>query len=176
MWRVLLNASSDQRTHREAANIIGFYTEHGGAVYARCRQILGDDAAAEDATQETFLRVARHLQSAGGPDHVLPWLYRIATNYCLNELRNRSYRPLLPGTLPERPDAGANDVFTNRDLVARAIATVPPKVRLCAWLYHVDGLDQEEVATVVGVSRRTVATRLARFQSQSRKFLERSER
>ena len=43
-----------------------------------------------------------------------------------------------------------------------------------AWLYHLDGFEQEEVAAIVGVSRRTVATRLAQFSSNARKFVRRS--
>ena len=52
------------------------YRRHGPAVYARCRRMLGDDAAAEDATQETFLRVLGHLENAPGPGNCPDEMYQ----------------------------------------------------------------------------------------------------
>ena len=59
-------------------------------LYGIARLILRDTAQAEDATQETYLRVQRHLAEVEGVDDVGAWILRIATNYCLNELRNRA--------------------------------------------------------------------------------------
>jgi hypothetical protein len=61
----------------ETNDPLQFYRAYGGVVFARCRVLLGNDAAAEDATQETFLRVHRHFQEQlRGPDSALAWLYR----------------------------------------------------------------------------------------------------
>jgi len=57
------------------------YRTYGPAIYARCRLLLADPSAAEDATQETFLRVHRHLDRVPSAREGLYWIYRVATNY-----------------------------------------------------------------------------------------------
>src|SRR5450432_1789497 len=133
------------------------YRMYGPLIYARCARLLGDRAAAEDAIQETFMRVQRHLDKAPNSNEALTWIYRIATNYCLNEIRDRKLRPQADG---EAPDAAGHinleTVLVDRDLVARIVRRSPEKLRAPAWLHYVDGLDQGEVARVLGISRRTV--------------------
>jgi RNA polymerase sigma-70 factor, ECF subfamily len=152
--------------------LVELYRTYGGAVYARCRRILGDAQAAEDAAQETFIRVHRHLAQAPDADQALRWIYRIATNYCLNELRNRKLRPQLVEKIPEPVDGGSSDPFLNKELVRWLVFHVPEKVRTVAWLYHVDGLEQAELAELLGISRRTVVNRLSEFQARARKLLD----
>lgn len=158
------------------------YRSYGRVVYARCQRILGDGAAAEDATQETFLRVFRHLDKAPSNDDAIAWIYRIATNYCLNELRGRKTRAQPGITMdardvaesagPDRPAAiRLEALLQNRDQAWRVITGVPEKLRAVAYLHHVDGMEQAEVARLLGVSRRTVVYRLAEFQERARKLL-----
>ena len=59
--------------------------------------MLGDRAAAEDATQEVFLRVHRSLGRIRGVRKAFAWLYRTATNHCLNQIRSGRLRPALVG-------------------------------------------------------------------------------
>ena len=159
---------------RSEARLVELYRAHGGAIYARCRRILGDHPTAQDATQETFLRVYRHIDRAPSAREALRWIYRIATNYCLNEIRGRKQRPELVERLPEPPPADlADDPIADRQLVRRIVHQVPEKLRTVAWLYHVDGLEQAEVADILGISRRTVVSRLAEFQERGRQVLER---
>jgi RNA polymerase sigma-70 factor (ECF subfamily) len=154
-----------------ADRLVELYRAYGGAIYARCRRMLLDAEAAEDATQETFIRVHRHLLHA--PDHAeaLRWIYRIASNYCLNVLRDRRLAPVAVATVPELTDATVPDHLADRDAVRRLAAQIPRKLAAVAWLYHVDGLDQAEVAQVLGISRRTVVNRLGEFQDRARKIL-----
>jgi RNA polymerase sigma-70 factor (ECF subfamily) len=155
--------------------LVELYRAHGGAVYARCRRILGDGPAAEDATQETFLRVHRHLAKAPDAAEALAWIYRIATNYCLNEIRNRRTRPEPVGELTERMggELRLEQVLADRQRALLVMSQLPEKLRAVAWLHHVDGMDQGEVARVLGVSRRTVVYRLADFQERAQRILDR---
>jgi RNA polymerase sigma-70 factor (ECF subfamily) len=150
------------------------YRRYGPFIYARCTRLLGDRAAAEDATQETFMRVHRHLHKAPDPGEALAWVYRIATNYCLNELRDRRHR--LPAD-PEHAESLGEDLgaaLANRDVAAKIVRRSAEKLRTAAWLHYVDGLDQGEVARVLGISRRTVGNRIAEFTENARKFMARS--
>jgi RNA polymerase sigma-70 factor (ECF subfamily) len=154
--------------------LTGLYRMYGPVIYARCRRLLGETAAAEDATQETFVRVHRHLAAAPDAREALAWIYRIATNYCLNELRDRKLRPAPADVLPERPGEDVAAILADRDLAARIIRRSPDKLRVPAWLHFVDGLDQGEVARVLGMSRRTVVSRIAEFTDNARKYIARS--
>jgi RNA polymerase sigma-70 factor (ECF subfamily) len=150
------------------------YRLYGAVIHDRCRVLLRNDADAEDATHETFLRIHRYLDRVPGPREALFWIYRVATNYCLNELRSRSLRTARAQDTfkavsldldPERPIA-------DRDLARRLVEQMPAKLRSVAWLYHVDGFEQEEVAQILDVSRRTVVTRLAAFTERARRFVQ----
>ena len=88
--------SDDERLH-------SLYRTYGPALYARCRQILGDTAAAADVAQETFLRLHRQLDRAADQRQALAWIYRVATNHCLNVARDRRRRAEPVGELPEVP-------------------------------------------------------------------------
>jgi RNA polymerase sigma-70 factor (ECF subfamily) len=136
-------------------------------------RILGDPAAAEDASQETFLRVYRHLAKAPDRDEAIAWIYRICTNYCLNELRDRKIRPWPGGPLDrEHPgEPQLESLLQSREQAWLVITQVPEKLRAVAYLHHVDGLDQKEVARVLAISRRTVVYRLAEFQARARRLL-----
>lgn len=152
--------------------LTALYRAYGPVIYARCRRLLGDGVAAEDATQETFMRVHRHLDKADS-QQALGWIYRIATNYCLNEIRNRKRRPELHDEVPEVVGESLELALADRDLVAQIVDRAPEKLRVVAWLHHVDGLDQTEVARVLDISRRTVINRLAEFTDNARKFIHR---
>jgi RNA polymerase sigma-70 factor (ECF subfamily) len=154
--------------------LVDLYRAYGPIIYARCMKLLGESAAAEDATQETFMRVHRHLHKAPDAEQALVWIYRIATNYCLNEIRNRKHRPEPHENPPEPLGKNLEAVMGDRDLVARIVRRCPEKLRVVAWLHHVDGVEQGEVARLLGVSRRTVVNRLAEFAALAHKFVARS--
>lgn len=154
------------------------YRTYGASIYWRCVRLLGDAAAAEDATQETFMRVHRHLERTPDGEEAIRWIWRIATNYCLNELRNTRRRAEPVAELPEPAPPGGGHLelsaLADRDLARRVIARAPEDQRAIAWLHHVDGLEQEEVARTMGVSRRTVVNKLAAFAENARKYLARA--
>ncbi|HEX4386659.1 MAG TPA: sigma-70 family RNA polymerase sigma factor [Myxococcales bacterium] len=153
-------------------SVSALYRQYGPVIYWRCLKLLGDAAAAEDATQETFLRVHRHLEKTPEADEALRWIWRIATNRCLNELRDRRRRPEPEETLPELPaEASLEDALADRELVKRIIDRVGAKLRAVAWVHYVDGLDHVEAGRMLGISRRTVANRLADFNEKARKIL-----
>ncbi len=155
--------------------LTALYREHGQAIYWRCLKILRDEAAAEDATQETFLRVHRHLERAPDADEAGRWILRIATNYCLNAARDRRRGPEPRDELPDVPaDASLEQVLGDRDMVRRIVGRVDEKLRAVAWAHHVDGLDHVAAARMLGISRRTVANRLAAFDERARKIIRRT--
>jgi len=152
-----------------ADRVAVFYGRHRAAVRARCKRLLRNDAAAEDAVQETFVRVLRHAHQLPPDAEALPWLYRIATNYCLNELRHlRIASTVEIDDEPGRPSAcSPEDQIADRQMVRKVFAPLPGKLRHVAVLRHVDGLLDAEIAATLGVSRRTVVSRLLAFRQRA---------
>jgi RNA polymerase sigma-70 factor (ECF subfamily) len=158
----------------EAAQL---YREYGPAVYRRCMRLLRDREAARDATQEVFVKLLRDPSLFERRETVLPWIYRVATNYCLNLRRNGLRRgeraledealPLAGGPTPES--------YPARHLAQRVLSRFDAATQAIAVGVLVDGMEHEEVAAALGISRRTVGRKLQRFLEKARAILGRSE-
>lgn len=159
------------------AQVERLYTEHAGLIHRRCRRILRDDEAASDAVQEVFARAIRHWASWDGTASRLTWLSRIATNHCLNELRNRQgRRSKLDQRKGERPGAGSGPAGPQQlellDLVQVVMDDMQPELRQLAVLYYFEDMTQREIAAEVGLSVPTVRKRLRQFLHQARRELQ----
>lgn len=153
--------------------LTALYREYGPVIYWRCLRLLGEEAAAEDATQETFVRVHRHLAKTPDGDEALAWIWRIATNYCLNQLRNRTRARARSRELPPPIVESERDLLADRELVLQIIERAPEKTRSVACLHYLDGLGKGEIARVLGISGRTVTNRLNVFLNNARKYVAR---
>ena len=142
------------------------YSAHGRSLFIHCLRMLGDAASAEDATQEVFLRVRRHAGRAPETAEMRPWLFRIATNHCLNELRSRGVRSRTPPQLTMLVTSNQEDSMAAQNDARRFLERLPPRARAIAWLTYVDGMLQHEVAETLGVSRRTVVNYLSQVRTR----------
>jgi RNA polymerase sigma-70 factor, ECF subfamily len=151
------------------------YRKFGPTIFSRCRRLLKDDHLAEDATQEVFVRVMKHIEAAPDDSVALAWIYRISTNYCFNQIRdrNRQAEPTAPEEMPDQEVQSIELHLLDRELAMKLVERSPAKLRETIVLYYLDGFDQEQVAKTLGISRRTVINRLQEFQDRSRKFLAR---
>jgi len=151
------------------------YRQYGPVVYRRCLRILKDPEAAKDATQEVFVKLVRDMSRLEDRATVLPWIYRVATNYCFNVRRNASRRgedAAMPDL--ELADSTPADMYPNRALAQQVLSQFDETTRSVAVGVLVDGMEHEEIAEVLGISRRTVARKLERFLDTARRYLDRS--
>jgi RNA polymerase sigma-70 factor (ECF subfamily) len=160
--------------HDDREWVAELYRTYGPAIYRRCLRLLGDREAARDATQEVFGKVMREAAKLAGIETALPWIYRVATNHCLNLRRNSSRRGEQPLPELDLPEVDGAD-FSERHLARQVLARFDTKTQAIALGVYVDGMEHEEVATALGISRRTVSRKLERFLVNARKFLLRSE-
>jgi RNA polymerase sigma-70 factor (ECF subfamily) len=139
---------------------------HHDRIRALCRKVCGNDADAQDATQEALIAIVRGLANFDGRAAFTTWAYRIATNACLDELRRRRRRPE-PG-LPElerAPAGGAPGVettVTDALAIESALSTLPAEFRAAVVLRDLCRLDYAEIAEVLRIPPGTVRSRIAR--------------
>jgi RNA polymerase sigma-70 factor (ECF subfamily) len=148
------------------------YAAYGPAIYARCRRLLKDAVAAEDATQDIFVKLIRHLESAPEEVSAQPWIHRITTNHCFNVLRDAKRRATPVDEIPELVDDDFEDSVVTRNFAERVLANSPETLKTPAMLYHGKGMEQSKVAQTLGCSRRTVLYRLSEFTRRAMQFHE----
>jgi RNA polymerase sigma factor (sigma-70 family) len=139
---------------------------YGPMVLRRCRRLLQDDDDALDACQEVFLRVVER-RTRLTVEYPSSLLYRMATNVCLNRLRDRARRPedshhdeLDTIARVEEPGAGSHA----RLLLDWLFARHPASTRTIAVLHYVDGLTLEQVSIECGMSVTGIRKRLNKLR------------
>jgi RNA polymerase sigma-70 factor, ECF subfamily len=142
------------------------YARYVAPVRAKCRRLLGDTSAAEDAAQETFLRLLdAGLRIDAEPRVVLAWLYRTGTRISIDMLRERRRRPAESDDhVPCGGDPAA--ALEARSALARIAGATPDDELAAAVLCRIDALTQPEAAAVMNVSERTVRRLLDRFDER----------
>jgi RNA polymerase sigma-70 factor (ECF subfamily) len=145
---------------------VAAHRRHAAAVYARCRRLLRDNEAARDVTQEVFIRCLGHRSQLRSGQELLGWLYRVATNLCLNFMRDQKslranheqFALAQPGWC-EKPSCHET---------LELLAGLDERTQAIAIYVYVDGMTHEEAAAVAQVSDRTVRNCLARFAEHGR--------
>ncbi|MBP7243481.1 RNA polymerase sigma factor [Amaricoccus sp.] len=138
---------------------------HAPRLLAVARRMLGDAAEAEDVAQETMLRLWRGASAwRPGEAGVGTWLYRVASNLCLDRLRRRRPTGELSDDAPDdRPTAVATLARADRAAALdAALALLPERQRLAIVLRHFEERGNPEIAAALGVSVEAVESLLAR--------------
>ena len=127
----------------------------------------GEDAL--DATQEALIAVTRGIHRYDGRAAFTTWLYRVATNAALDEVRRRSRRPVPSDADPDWSGPAAvggpgsvESAVTARLDVDAALATLPAEFRAAVVLRDLCDLDYAEIAETLGIPIGTVRSRIAR--------------
>lgn len=139
------------------------FRQYGPMVLRRCRQLLGDPDEAADAAQDVFMKILDGGDRLQG-DYPSSLLWRMATNHCLNRLRDRK-RHGVGGDGEEllARIAGAQDLEAeqgHRSVLQKLFGRHPESSRTIAVLHLVDGMTLEEVANEVKMSVSGVRKRL----------------
>jgi RNA polymerase sigma-70 factor (ECF subfamily) len=160
-------ASTAAQVYEVATLTVGsleaLYSRYSRSVWRRARRILGDDDAAKDVMQEVFLRAIAAEAKNVFDENPMAWLYRVTTNLCLNRLRDSNHRAKILSRYPveETREEDADAPI----LLRRILEDVPCELQDIAVYHYVDELSHDEIACIVGMSRRTVGNRLAAFHS-----------
>lgn len=159
--------------------------EYEKSVYGITQRMTGNAEDAADMTQETFIKAYNSLASFRGDSKFSVWLYRIATNVCLDFLRSRGRKPTV--SLSVEDDDGEEvqlDIADEsqspeqllergltRDAVRRGLDSLSPEYRQILLLREIQGLSYEEIAVALTLEVGTVKSRIFRARKRLCAFL-----
>lgn len=158
------------------AELEALYRRYAPVLLHRCRSILRNEEAAQDAVQETFAKVLRNWDQFRGQSSPTTWMYRISTNHCLNQLRNSksrkgkrdTHKDEIAGPRTTGPDEGGRD----RSRVLALLEQVDDETRAVVVHTYFDDCTRQETAELVGLSVPTVRKRLNTFLDLARRSFE----
>lgn len=148
---------------------------YGAMLQNLCVMTLGDNALAQDAVQETFLKAYRCLTKLDDVHSERAWLIRVAVNTCRDIQRSawmrHTDRRVLLDTLPETAAPASRE----DSCVLDAVRSLPVKERQVILMRYWQNLSVDETAEALGLSRATVYRRLAKAQKRLKNLVERWE-
>jgi RNA polymerase sigma-70 factor (ECF subfamily) len=183
-WIAEIVRARDRGDPAPFAEIVDRY---GARVRAVLRGLVGSEGDADDVFQEAFTKVFRSLHRFGGKSSLFTWIYRIAVNAAHDHNKRKRRTRAVPmsalvgpdGEEPEFPAAETRRdterlmALERVDAVHRALATLPESFRDILVLRELDGLSYEEIASVLGLKKGTVESRLFRARQALREVAER---
>ena len=144
------------------------YRDHAHLVLRRARRILGDESEAREVLQEVFLSLLDRPEQYEARSSVVTFLYAMTTNASLNRLRNSRRRAALLDRQAAGP-AGAAPPAAMMCEAARLLARMPERLARVAVYYFIDEMTHEEIAEIIGVSRRQVGNLVQQAQEEARR-------
>ena len=151
---------------------VAMLKEHDRLLRSLVYRLMGDRDLMDDVLQEVYLKAFRARASFRGEASTATWLYRIAYNACLDELRKKGRWQ--PAELDEeladpRPDPG--DEVALRGDMAAALDALPVEQRAAILLVDLHGLDYAAAGAVLGAGAGTVGSRVSRGRAALRRIL-----
>ena len=158
----------------EASGFAALMREHQTMVYSLAYHFLHNRAAAEDLTQDVFLRLYQSLQTIQSPAHLKHWLRQATCRRCIDAGRRARLRRFLTlGAVPE-PSTEMHLADPPMERMVRSlVAQLPPKLRLTVVLRYQEDLEPTEIAELLGVPINTVKSSLRRSLARLRQKLTR---
>lgn len=179
MQRARPTFGEDVPPHHSAASetaLAALIDEHSGSVYRLARSIVSDPGLADDVTQETFIKVWKHLDEFRGEGSFRGWILRIANREAIAALRRRRDAATDPDHFGDHlSDVSVSRVVEGRlayDQFLAALETLDDLSRAVLVLREVEGLPYEEIAETLDVPVPTVKTRLLRARRRLSTVLE----
>jgi RNA polymerase sigma-70 factor (ECF subfamily) len=142
---------------------------HYDRVHAVCRRIAGSTRDADDAAQEAMIRVIRNIDKFDRRSGFGTWIYRIATNTALDELRRRKRRPQLHLARDDEASEPADEMshrrvddVADRITIDAALLDLPEEFKVVVVMRDVGDLDYAEIAAALDIPVGTVKSRISR--------------
>jgi RNA polymerase sigma-70 factor (ECF subfamily) len=157
-----------RESHAEAFELL--YATFKGRLYTFLLRIVGDPESADDLTHDVFAKALKLLPTLTSEHKVLPWLYRVANNAAIDQLRRRhrfSWLRIgaLHGTHEEPRAADDHSRIPEQAHVQQVLRMLPPENAAALLLHAIEGYSYKEIADIQGVSLTAVRSRIARARA-----------
>jgi RNA polymerase sigma factor (sigma-70 family) len=140
------------------------YRRHAPSVYRRAQELLGSETDAREVVQDLFVALLERPAQFAGRSSLTTYLYRAATNACLNRLRDQRNRARLLALHAQATTALAHGPRAEKLVVLRdLLVQLPHELAQVAVHYHLDEMTYDEIAETMGCSRRHVGNLLQRL-------------
>jgi RNA polymerase sigma-70 factor, ECF subfamily len=158
--------------HHDELDIV--LRENYPLIRAVCWRILQNDSDTDDATQNALISIARGFPTFDGRSAISTWIYRIATNAALDELRRRRRRRNRFVLTDRDPSQEIEDVrsrdssssIESRDGIDAALKLVPEEFRIPLVLRDVADLEYDEISSILNIPPGTVRSRISRGRAR----------
>jgi RNA polymerase sigma-70 factor, ECF subfamily len=157
------------------------FEEFSAPIFNYVLRMVGDHDRAADITQDTFIKAYRKLDTVTEATSTRSWLYRIATNTAIDDMRRRRMLVRVPDTddqpaFANQPDRGPGPeaqvmAGTLDERVQRALMTLRPNHRQCLLLSDLEDMAPQQIGEVMGISYAAVRTLLCRARGEMRRAL-----
>ena len=161
------------------ARFAQLFDEYSAPIFNYVLRMVADRDRAADITQDTFIKAYRKLHTVTDENSTRSWLYRIATNTAIDDMRRR--RMVTPmgddaPTFANRPDPRPGPeaqamAATLDERVQRALSTLRPNHRQCLLLSDLEDMSAQQIGEVMGLSYAAVRTLLCRARGEMRRAL-----
>jgi RNA polymerase sigma factor (sigma-70 family) len=154
------------------------FDRYSGRIYNFALRFLKNSEAAEDATQEVFVKMLKHANQFHGDAKLSTWLFSITANWCRDHLRKADNKSKESDdvlvTLPSPLELGPERLLEtrqNEQRVQRALEALTPEQREAILLSRYQGLSYAEIAQIAGCSEGAVKTRVFRAMETLKRVL-----
>ena len=155
------------------------FEEYSAPIYNYALRMVGDPDRAADITQDTFIKAYRKLDTLTDATSTRSWLYRIATNTAIDDMRRRRMvspmgddSPAYANRPDQRPGPEAQVMAATLDeRVQRALMRLRPNHRQCLLLSDLEDMSAQQIADVMDLSYAAVRTLLCRARGEMRRAL-----
>jgi len=160
-----------RQAHGAALDVL--YQAYRGKIFTFLLRLTSDADAADDLTQDTFMKAYRALGGLSDQHRLLPWLYRIANNAAIDAARRRKRilwirLSALVETAEEPQAPDGHGRVSERDQLTQVLKGVPLENAAALLLHAIEGYSYKEIAAIQGCSLTAVRSRIARARAEMR--------
>ena len=164
---IIKKQSTDIKNNVSTAYIERAFEKYSKMLFRICFSLLRDTDDAEDAVQDTFIKLMTNAPQFQSEEHEKAWLIKVAANICKNinkfNIRRNAY------SLDEVQEIGISDKDSE---VFDAIMSLPSKYKIVMDLHYIEGYTASEISEITGVKADTVRKRMQTGRTKLRKLME----
>jgi RNA polymerase sigma factor (sigma-70 family) len=147
------------------------WNKYGKSLYYYIQKILPQETnSADDLFQEVMMKVYANLDKYNNHYNILPWLYRITRNHCVDYLKSKKENLEFDESISIEENHGDFNIETT-DLIEKALETLEPLKREIVYLHYFENLKYRQIAEILDLNINSIKTHMKKSKQQLNSFL-----